>query len=428
MIRYVEKPVSVKEALERIKSVAKPVSETLTLPTWEAIGRVLSKDVEAPYDFPPRPRSAYDGYAVRSEDTPGKLRVVGESPLGVVNVRLRVEPGAAVYVSTGAFLPDGADTVVPEEAAKLEGDHIVVEREFKPGKNVDPVGFYCKRGQLLLREGYVVTIFDAVSLLNVAVTRVEVYRPVRVAIVATGSEIFDLGDVSPEEAERRILRGEVAETTAKLVEWALKRYTPWTDIVARILLPDHLDTVSWHIERRFTNADLIVLTGGTGPSTVDLFYQLGETLGGEVLFRGLAVRGGRPTSALALPDGRLLLALSGHPISAFHGFLRLLYPALRYLGNVKRSGEVPVVFDAELLKSVEPGRPRPIKVKLQLSDGRLYAEPLPRERQLSSVVVSNVEADGIVLVEGRGYEAGDRAPVFVYREPERREITGGEKR
>ncbi len=414
--RYIEKPTPVDRAVEAVASRVEPVREELTLPVWDAVGLVVSRDVVAPYDFPPRPRSAYDGYAVRSEDTPGKLRVLGESTIGRIDVSYRVERGTAVYVSTGAYLPDGADTVVPEEAARREGDYIIVDKHFPAGKNLDPVGFYTRKGQVLLPRGYVLTMLDAVGLLDVAVTKVTVYRPVRAALIITGNELFELDE--PETAEERVVRGEVVESTGRLVEWLIARYAPWTRVVRRIILPDNVETIAWYVERQLNSVDVVVMTGGSGPSSVDTFYQLAERLRGDVVFRGLFVKGGRPTSAMILPDGRLFTVLSGHPVSALHGFVRFLYPVLRHIGNVVRAPEPPAYVTAVFDGEAEYARPQPVKVKLYIKDGVLYAKPLPRERQLTSVTISNVEADGIALVGKGRYRRGDQVLVMVYREPE----------
>jgi molybdopterin molybdotransferase len=414
--RYIEKPTPVDEAVERVTKLVKPVSEEVRVDVWSAVGLVASRDVIAEYDFPPRPRSAYDGYAVRSEDTPGKLKVIGEATIGRVDVAYRVEPGTAVYVSTGAYLPDGADTVVPEEAVKVEGEYIVVDKHYPPLKNLDPPGFYVKKGRVLLPKGHVITMLDAVALLDVAITEVYVYRPLKTALVITGNEIFELDE--PKSATSRVLRGEVVESTGRLVEWLMSKYTPWVRVVKRTIMPDNVDAIAWLVERQLRNVDLIIMTGGSGPSSVDTFYQLADRLKGNVVFRGLFVKGGRPTSAMLLPDGRLFVVLSGHPISALHGFARFLYPLLRHLGNVSRSGEPPAFVTAVFEEEAEYARPQPVKVKLYMRDGILYAKPLPRERQLTSVTASNTEADGIALVGKGRYQKGDRVLVMVYREPE----------
>ncbi|RUM46887.1 MAG: molybdopterin molybdenumtransferase MoeA [Hyperthermus sp.] len=415
--RYVERLTPVKEAITAITSVVSPVTEVVEVATWDAIGMVLAEDVKVGYDFPPRPRAAYDGYAVRSDDTPGRLKLVGEATIGIVDVDVRVEQGTAVYVSTGAYLPEGADTVVPEEAVRIEGDYIVVDRKFTRGKNIDPVGSYIAKGSVLLRKGHVVTELDAVGLLDVGVTSVKVYRKLRVGIIATGTELFE-PYMSP-KASKRILGGEVAETTAKLVSNLITRFSPWASIAWKILLPDNTETIAWYLTRQTDTTDLVVLTGGSGPSNVDPFYQLAQRLKARVLFRGLFVKGGRPTSAMLLEDRLPVIVLSGHPISALHGYVRLLYHVLKYMGNVERGSTPPLNAYARLAAPIKSKRPQPVKVKLRVSpEGYLEAYPLPPQRQMSSVTVSNVEADGIaVLEEARVYDEGEWVPVYMYREP-----------
>ncbi len=414
--RFLEKLTKVEDAISIIENAIKPVDETIRLPTWNAIGMVLAEDIVAPYDFPQRPRVAYDGYAVRSVDTPGKLKIVGEATIGRIPSDLVVSKDTAVYVSTGSFLPEGADTVVPEEEAKRENEYIIITKHFPPGKNFDPAGTFIRKGEKILSSGYVVTLLDVVSLLDIAITEVTVYRKINLAILVTGSELFEPKD--PRIAETKIKNGEVAETTATLIENIIKTYTPWVDIRGKVLLPDDAETISWYIERQYSNFDIILMTGGTGPSNVDTFYQLASLLEGKVLFRGLFLKGGRPTSAMLLPGGSLLVALSGYPISALHGFLRLVYPILKYIGNVKRSSLPPFHTYAKLAEDVKAKRPQPLKVKLFVKNSELYAVPLSHKKQLSSATISNVEADGIaILSDNRMYTKGEKVPVFIYREP-----------
>ncbi len=414
--RFLEKLTKVEDAIEIIKKSTKPIEETVRLPVWDAIGMVLAEDITSQYDFPQRPRVAYDGYAVRSSDTPGKLKIVGEATIGRIPSDLVVNEGTAVYVSTGSFLPEGADTVVPEEEAKKEDEYVTITKHFPPGKNFDPIGAFLRKGEKILSKGYVITLLDAVSLLDIAVTEVTVFRKINLTILITGSELFEPRD--PKLAKVRIRNGEVAETTATLIENIIKTYTPWVHIRGRVLLPDEVETISWYIERQFSDSDVILMTGGTGPSNVDTFYQLAGVLKGRTLFRGLFIKGGRPTSAMLLPGGSLLIALSGYPISALHGFLRLVYPILKYLGNVKRATLPPLHTYAVLDEDIKAKRPQPIKVKLILKNSELHAVPLPHKKQLSSATISNVEADGIaILTDNRVYTKGEKVPVFIYREP-----------
>ncbi len=413
MVRYLGRLTPVEEAVEKLRRRLPGGVETLELPVWEAVGMVVAEDIVLDHDFPPRPRSAYDGYAVRSEDTPGRLRVVGEATIGTIVEGLRIGPGEAVYVTTGAYLPEGADTVVPEEEARVEGDYIVVEKEYPRWRNVDPPGSIARRGQVLVPAGTVLTAPDVVGLLDVGVAEGVFYRRLRVAIIETGNELFK--PTTPGDTKARVLRGEVVATTGDLILWFIVEYMPWVEVIDTVLLPDNLDALTWYIQRLLDHVDVVLVTGGTGPSEIDLFYRLPEAVGGELVVRGLYVKGGRPTSALVV-GGKLVLGLSGHPLSALHGMIRLAYPVLAHMGGASRPPALPV-YTAKLAEPVKKGRPRPVKVTLEVRDGTLWARPLPGNLQLSSANVGLALADGIALVEARDYTVGEEVPVLAFRMP-----------
>ncbi|HEX7759279.1 MAG TPA: molybdopterin molybdenumtransferase MoeA, partial [Caulobacteraceae bacterium] len=91
----------------------------------EALGRTLAEGVTAARNQPPFAASAMDGWAVRSADCPGSLRIVGESAAGH-GYEGALGPGEAVRIFTGAIVPAGADAVVIQEDARREGDHVVM--------------------------------------------------------------------------------------------------------------------------------------------------------------------------------------------------------------------------------------------------------------------------------------------------------------
>ncbi|MCE4608807.1 MAG: molybdopterin molybdotransferase MoeA [Desulfurococcales archaeon] len=414
MSRYLGKLTPVPEALEILKSHTRPVTESFIVPVWESPDHVLAKDVHAPFDWPPRHKSAYDGYAVRSSDTPGKLKLVGEAVIGTSDVGIKIGEGEAVYVTTGAYLPDGADAVVPEEKVEVEDGYIIVKDKIEPHQYIDPRGSITRKGQLLAKRGQLLTVYDVVGFLEVAVTEVEVYRKVRVAIISTGNELIVPSD--PISTQMKVYKGKVVATTGGLLEAFIYEYLPWVEIVDSVLLPDNKEAVAWYIKHLLDNVDVVLLTGGTGPSNIDLFYQLKDDIGGELLFRGLFVKGGRPTSAFIVGN-KPIIGLSGYPLSALHGFIRLVYPYLRYLGNVEKGAPPLYIVDAVLTDSIKAGRPRPIKVRVEYRDGVYYATPLNKVYQLSSANVGLVLANGIAFTGAENLKPGDKIPVLLYRDP-----------
>lgn len=417
--RYLERVIPPEQALQRLKELVRPVTESLETPTWKAAGYVLAEDVKAWMDFPPRPRSAYDGYAVASESTPGKFRVIGEAAIGKVSPGFSIGRGEAAYVSTGAYLPEGADTVIPEEAVKREGEYIIVDKKFTRWKNVDPPGSYVRKGEIILPKGSVITIPDVVGLLNIGITKVRVRRKLRVGIIATGGELFEPSD--PEETLEKISKGLVADTTTILIEWAIKEITPWAEPYGKELMPDEIESLAWKIERMLDHVDVVLVTGGTGPSEVDNFYRLCNKLeekGAILVFRGLRMRGGRPTSAMVL-RGKPIIGLSGHPISALHGFIRIVEPLLRYMAGVNRAPASRLV-PVRIAEEYSTQFPRLLRARLEYGDdGIIQARILPPEKQLSSNIVSHAEADAYLIVDAKSHKPGDIARAVIYREPTR---------
>ena len=119
----------------------------------ESAGRVLAEAIVADRDYPPFPRSARDGFAVRSADLPGELRVTGEVRAGQSFLTRPLSPGEAVEIMTGAPLPPGADQVVMVEHSSRVGDVVRIERPGKPGDNFNPRGAEAAGGAAMLEPG-----------------------------------------------------------------------------------------------------------------------------------------------------------------------------------------------------------------------------------------------------------------------------------
>lgn len=380
------------------------VEEVEKVAVWDAAGRVVARDVVAPHDYPPFPRAAYDGYAVSSDATPGRFRVVGTVLVGQYKRDLSLRPGEAVYVTVGAFLPEGTDAVVPEEAAKREGEHVVVDRRFEKYANVDPPGSYVRKGTVMLRQGFVATPFDVVGLLDVGITTLYAYRKVKVGIVATGDELV-VPPVDPEVAAELVMRGRVIESTASLVAWYIQTFMPYVEIREKVVTSDVHEEVRAVVDRHLAQYDAVVVTGGAGPSEIDHFYKLGY----EGL-RGFRMKPGRPTS-VAVVDGKPIFGLSGYPISALHGVIRIVEPVLRHMANAARAPSHDWHY-ATVTQDVPGEMAQIVRVKLEAAEGGLYATPL-KARHHS---FTEPEAGGVALIPPGGVKKGDVVLVLAYRD------------
>jgi molybdopterin molybdotransferase len=177
--------------LRQLRNVPRTPAEKT--PLGEADGRVLAEDVRADRDFPPATRSLRDGFAVHSADLPGELRVVGEVRAGAVSERA-LHTGEAIEIMTGAPVPAGADAVVMLERVTRHGDRIQTAQSVSPGENLNPRGSEARAGNVVLAAGVRLGYSEIALLAAAGMTEVKVHRRPRVAVLATGDEIVEVGE------------------------------------------------------------------------------------------------------------------------------------------------------------------------------------------------------------------------------------------
>ena len=160
---------------------------TETVSLSEAAGHVLAEEIAADRDYPPFPRAARDGFAVRSADLPGELRIIGEVRAGEAFSR-SVAAGEAVEIMTGAAVPDGADAVVMVEHTERIGEFVRIGRSIESDVNLTPRSSEARGGEVVLSGGVRIGYSEVALLATVGRISVSVYRRPRVAIVATGDD------------------------------------------------------------------------------------------------------------------------------------------------------------------------------------------------------------------------------------------------
>lgn len=283
-----------------------------TVALGAALGRVLAAPVVAQRDHPPYAASAMDGYAVRAQDTPGRLAVIGESAAGRPFQGTCVA-GSAVRISTGAALPDGADTVVIQEDAARDGDIVAVPQTIKD-RHIRARGLDFGTGAPLLApgrmlDGVAVALAAASGAAALAVTR----RP-RVAILCGGDELAAPGT----PAGPFQIYDSASHGVAALIE-------SWGGIAHRLALQkDDAAALAVAARQGLRDSDLLVVIGGASVGDHDHARTALGSLGLELHCAKVAVRPGKPTWFGTTPLGHVF-GLPGNPASALvcaHLFLR----------------------------------------------------------------------------------------------------------
>ncbi len=330
--------ISVEAARTKILAALHPVGlETVSLSA--SYNRVLGADVIARVTQPPAPVSAMDGFAVRAADAAlgAALRVVGEAPAGHPFYGV-VGSGEAVRLFTGSVVPSGADAVLIQENAALEGDVVRVVEPLGPGKNVRRAGQDFAIGEILLPAGRRLSSRDVGLAAAGNHPWLVVHRRPCVAILATGDEIFLPGEAV---ADGGIVSSNAHALAAMVAEAGAE---PWVLPIAGDSLAAMADAAA-----AARGADLLVTTGGVSVGGHD-HVQAGLAAQGMVLdFWKIAMRPGKPLMFGAL-GAMPVLGLPGNPVSAFVCALLFLKPALDVLSGLPAVGPVfePAVLGAAL--------------------------------------------------------------------------------
>ena len=331
-----------------------------TVPLAQSIGRVLAEDVAAVRDQPPFAASAMDGWAMRAADTPGVLRIVGESAAGF-GYKDVVGPGEAVRIFTGAAVPDGCDAVVLQEDAQRDGDAVVVPA-VAAGHCVRPAGGDFTRGAALLTRGDRIDPWRLSLAASAGRAEVSVYARPRVALLSTGEEIVE----APAEPGRFQIYNSGGPALAAMIEG-------WGGRVVRAKpVRDDLGAVIAALREAL--ADIVVTVGGASVGDHDLVRAAGEALGLSFRVESVSVRPGKPTFFGVLGDGRRLLGLPGNPGSAFVCAEMFLKPILSaYQGAATDLVTITARLEQDL--PANGSREHWMRAKLTYADGGVRVRP-----------------------------------------------------
>lgn len=400
--------LTVAEAQEAVLNAVRPVGvETLGL--VEALGRVLAEDVRSPRAIPPADNSAMDGYAVRvadvsdaSPERPVALPVSDVVPAGG-RARAPLARGQAIKIMTGAPMPDGADTVVRVEHTDGGDETVRVMRAPEPGENVRRAGEDIQEGEPVLARGSLLRPAELGLLASVNRSRVLVTARPRVAILATGDEVADLGD--PEAAEPgRIVNANSYSLAGQVLEAG---GVPQLLGVAR----DAREAIRARIEAGL-RADVLVTSGGVSVGDFDYVKAVLEELGLERLFWKVMVRPGDPI-AFGLLGVRPVFSLPGNPVASMVTAELFVRPAIRKMLEHPR-----VARDTTIATLEEPIRSRKgyrtyVRGVLRRERGeRIVCSTGP---QGSGILRSMSRANALIVVpeDVEALEKGDQVEVML---------------
>jgi molybdopterin molybdotransferase len=393
--------ISVEEALGKILNFIKALDKE-EKPLLNCLRQVLAEDVYSPFDVPPQDNSAMDGYAVQvksiegaSYENPRILRVVGEVAAGCVS-DLKVETGTAVRIMTGAFVPNGADVVVPFEdtdevdlkQASISRDEIGVRVCLPEGSNIRRRGEDIAKGELVLERGRLLCPAEIGVLASLGKSMVWVIRRPVVGILATGDEVSEI--------DQHLQPGKIYNSNS---------YSLAAQIISCGGIPKPLGIARDDVKQLTTaihhgfDCDMLVTSGGVSSGDYDVVKQV-LAAEGDVFFWTVRMKPGKPLAfgVFKRSDGKKIphLGLPGNPVSSMITFELFARPAIfKMMGRRNLAG---LNIEAVMEDSIENRDGRRIFARVAVSkrNGKYYASITGP--QGSGILTSMMKADGLAIV------------------------------
>ena len=392
------------EALKKLFSEINPEIKQISMPTHQALGKVIAEDVISPHNLPEFRRSTVDGFAVLSKDTygaseslPAYLKIINEVPMGD-SPDFSISGQETALIHTGGMLPEGADAVVMiEDTQSLASGELELFRAVAQGENVIEIGEDVKIGEMVLAKGTRLRPSEIGGLMALGITEIKVASPPVFGILSSGDEVIP-PDQNPKPGEVRDIN---SYTLGTLIE------DLGGEVIHYGIIPDSRQVTVKAIKKAQQECDHLIVTAGSSASTRDLTAEIMNELGDPgVLDHGISIKPGKPT-IFSVAGDQIMIGLPGNPVSALVIAIVLVAPVIEAYLGIKEPRPKPTI-PAELSVNIssQAGREDWIPVKLiRTSQGSYLAEPVFGRSNLIFILA---RSDGLVKIplSATGLEAG----------------------
>jgi molybdopterin molybdotransferase len=374
------------------------------------LNRILATDITSELDIPPFDRSAMDGYAIKAKDSfnaslsnSKKIKLRGTIEIGEYS-NLSLDNGEGIRISTGAPIPEGADTVIKIEDTDIENDLISIYISLPPGKNVSKKGEDVKKGTQVLTEGVELKAEQIALLTSLGLDKVKVRVKPKVSIFSSGDELIEAGT--------QLKPGKIYNSNTPMISALVTLYGG--KVVKGETVKDDKDIIKNKLIEATEDSDVIIFTGGTSVGTKDYLPEIIDE-SGTVLIHGVAQRPGAPI-LIGILNKTLIFCLPGTPVAAYVSFLRITGLIIRkMLGCLILDPRHEVI--AKISRDVPVsslGYLHYLRVIIEKSQKELIAKPVKLKG--SGVISSLTFSDGIVEIppHQEGLKKGDLVKVKLF--------------
>jgi len=363
----------------------------------EALGYVLAEDIVANFNNPSFPTASMDGYAIKHSDIDKEIKIIGSNPAGSFEFD-SLKEGEAIKTFTGSFVPNGADTLVPIENVEVKDNILKVITKVNKNFSVREVGEDFKKGEILIKKGTKITFAEIGVMASLNIPIVEVVDKAKVAVIATGSEILDLGET-----------GNIAQihSSNNYTLSSLGRFLGY-DVTNVGLVKDNKKEIQNKILNALEVNDIVVTTGGVSVGDFDFVKEIVSDF--EIIFHGVNIKPGQWVMIGKFGE-KYIISLPGFPYSSFVTFLLYVVPFADKISGLNSLSTIKAKL-RDNFKKVNP-KTQFVAVNISFENGEFFVDTRGKKSGSSGILTNITNNFALMKLDAGFYELDKNSEVEV---------------
>jgi molybdopterin molybdotransferase len=363
----------------------------------EALGYVLAEDIVANFNNPSFPTASMDGYAIKHSDIDKEIKIIGSNPAGSFEFD-SLKEGEAIKTFTGSFVPNGADTLVPIENVEVKDNILKVITKVNKNFSVREVGEDFKKGEILIKKGTKITFAEIGVMASLNIPIVEVVDKAKVAVIATGSEILDLGET-----------GNIAQihSSNNYTLSSLGRFLGY-DVTNVGLVKDNKKEIQNKILNALEVNDIVVTTGGVSVGDFDFVKEIVSDF--EIIFHGVNIKPGQWVMIGKFGE-KYIISLPGFPYSSFVTFLLYVVPFADKISGLNSLSTIKAKL-RDNFKKVNP-KTQFVAVNISFENGEFFVDTRGKKSGSSGILTNITNNFALMKLDTGFYELDKNSEVEV---------------
>ena len=330
--------LSFEEAHNFLLSRIENIGDVETISLSEAKGRICAEDIRAPFDTPRTSNSAMDGFAIKFSDLEKQKKksfnIIGSAFAGHPFCE-KVKSGEAIKIMTGAPLPEGTDTVVIKEETIVEHNLATFVEKIHENQNIRRAGEDLKFQETCVSKSQKIEVGDIGVLAALGITKINVYRQIKVAYFSTGDELKKITEP--------LGFGDIYDSNLYTISEMLDK--PSIKPTSFGIVEDNQDKIKKALLKAASENDVIITTGGVSVGEADHLKNVVKKLGHLELWK-VEMKPGRPL-AFGKIKNSYFFGLPGNPVSAMVTFEQFVTHALEKLSGQKKSQALTIYAEIQ---------------------------------------------------------------------------------